>query len=81
MGELLNQFNEVLESIGIYNVQQCSNLKIREIIEDSLTYISFFLELENKFKIEIPDEVYSEEIYYYTVTEFIKKIIIPLQKK
>lgn len=81
MNELMDMLYRVLENIGIFEIDRDDNLKIRDIIQDSLTYISFFIEVEKAFDIEIPDQMYTDEIYSYTLEEFVEKIILPLKKE
>lgn len=76
----LDLFDQILDNIGVYVEYKDNNLKISEIIGDSLTYISFFLEVEKVYDIEIPDEFYTDDIYEFTITEFIEKIVIPLKE-
>lgn len=77
MEEYKQKFYDVLENIGIYLEKPNEDLIIQDIITDSLTYITFFLEIEREFNITIPDEDYSDKTYSYKVSEFIEKIIIP----
>ena len=50
---VINAFNNV----GIFmTLEEIHDAAIDEIIEDSLTYISFLVELEENFDVEIPDE-------------------------
>lgn len=50
---VMNAFN----AVGIFMTpEEIQDAAIDEIIEDSLTYISFIVELEESFNIEIPDE-------------------------
>ncbi len=50
---IMNAFN----AVGIFMTpEEIRDAAIDEIIEDSLTYISFIVELEESFCIEIPDE-------------------------
>ena len=44
------------ESIGIIPYNDIENFLLKDFIEDSITFISLIVELEQKFEIEIPDE-------------------------
>jgi acyl carrier protein len=76
------KLKEALQNIGVYIAHEdfSLDLKIRDFIEDSLTFISFFVEIENLFDIEIPDEVYSETVYDYTLRYFVQEVIAPFQR-
>lgn len=45
-----------LNGIGIFVGAEQDDLLLSELIQDSLTFITMIVELENTFKIEIPDE-------------------------
>ena len=45
-----------LLNIGIIVDKEFSELSLDEVIEDSLTFISFIIEIEEKMNIEVPDE-------------------------
>ncbi|MCI8963289.1 MAG: hypothetical protein HFG37_06205 [Eubacterium sp.] len=78
MEELLKRLHKVLEDIGVYDVNLSKELEIRDIIQDSLTYISFFVEIEKEFNVEIPDSAYTEDIGSFTLSELLEKVLIPL---
>lgn len=48
----------ILSNIGIIieNIDKDSSIFLNEYIEDSIAFISFVVEIENVFGIEIPDE-------------------------
>lgn len=46
-----------LQSMGVYAAEEDLELPIDSIIQDSLTYVSFVVELEQVLGIEIPDEL------------------------
>lgn len=75
-----DKLKEALQNIGVYIAQEdfSMDLKIRDFIEDSLTFISFFVEIENLFDIEIPDEVYAETVYDFSLRRFLQEVIVPL---
>lgn len=66
---------ETFFDIGIDQSNITPKTKIMDIIADSLTYISFFSILEEKMEIEMPDEVYSLDIYSLSFKDFGKKLI------
>ena len=76
------KLKDALQNIGIYIPKEdfSMDLKIRDFIEDSLTFISFFVEIENLFDMEIPDEVYVGTVYDYTLRSFVQEVIAPSQK-
>lgn len=63
---------EILESIGIY-IDTICNDNISDIIDDSLTFISFIIEVEERFKISIPD-IYLNIDMIGTIDDFIDVI-------
>jgi len=50
---------ECFNNLGIIIDESIDNFEIGEFISDSLAYVSFIIELENLFSIEIPDEYLS----------------------
>lgn len=53
-----NDIIECLHNIGIF-IDDCNDdevILLRNYIEDSIMFVSFIVELEEKFDIEIPDE-------------------------
>lgn len=75
-----DKLKKALQNIGVYIAKEdfSMDLKIRDFIEDSLTFISFFVEIENLFDIEIPDEVYAETVYDFSLRRFLQEVIVPL---
>lgn len=69
-----------LQNAGVYveDSDFSMTLQIRDYIEDSLSFISFFVEVETLFEIEIPDEFYNQKIYDYTLEKFVSEVIQPL---
>jgi acyl carrier protein len=49
-----NGIIECMKNIGIF-VDEAGNFEIQEYINDSITFLTFIVELEQKFGIEIPD--------------------------
>lgn len=49
---------QCLEAVGIFitSEESLEDLDLRSYIEDSLQFISFIVELENRLNVEIPDE-------------------------
>ena len=45
-----------LNEIGIFIGAEQDDLLLSELIQDSLTFITMIVELENTFKVKIPDE-------------------------
>ena len=63
-----------LNDLGVYNKNKLTNLKLSDLIQDSLTYISFFADLEEHFDFSFPDEIYTSEIYSLTLEQLTNKI-------
>lgn len=47
---------ECMSNMGIINYENDSNFKIEDYILDSIMFVSFIIELEQMFRIDIPDE-------------------------
>lgn len=60
---------EILHEIGIYVEQIKMDYKIEDLIEDSLSYISFFIELESRYNIEFPEDFFAVNIYQMSFAE------------
>ncbi len=56
-----NDINTVLCDMGILVPDDNNDIDLSEYIIDSLQFISFIVEIENKFGIEIPDELLNIE--------------------
>lgn len=54
--ENLNKLCHCFENIGILVEDIDKSENLMDFIEDSLTFITFIVEVENIFEIEIPDE-------------------------
>lgn len=52
----LNKIKECFEQIGIIADDFDETTELMDIIEESMTFITFIVEIENMFEIEIPDE-------------------------
>ena len=48
-----------LHSLGVYADDQDMDAPLDTLIQDSITYVSFIVELENTLEIQIPDEFLS----------------------
>jgi acyl carrier protein len=79
MNHDIQKIEMILDKIGVYLEEFDAALHIKDIILDSLSMISFFIEVEESFQIWIPDEVYSIDISEYTIEEFLEKVVTPLQ--
>ena len=64
---LRNEILESLYSVGAYIdekvVDKDADMDIAEFITDSLMFVSFIIELEERLDIEIPDELLSIEAF------------------
>lgn len=55
--EIEEKIIEAFNNIGIFiDIDEANDISIEEILEDSLMFISFIVELEQIFSIEIPDD-------------------------
>ena len=55
----MKRMEEIVDSLlnlGIIVDENYEEILINDVIEDSLTFIAFIIELEQKLQIEIPDE-------------------------
>ena len=59
--DIIKRIPSVLENIGIFDVDITEEMDLNEWIVDSIMFISFIIELENVFKIQIPDELLQHE--------------------
>lgn len=80
MDNAIKTLENILDNIGVYLEEFSKELKIKDVILDSLSNISFYLEIEKEFNIAIPDQVYSTDISEYRLDELVEKIIVPLQR-
>lgn len=54
---MVNRIISCLKNIGIYvDDEENLDIDINDYIEDSITFITFVVELEREFNIEIPDD-------------------------
>lgn len=54
--ELRNRIQKCFFNLGILLDTQEENFDISEYLEDSIAFVSFIVELESEFDIEIPDD-------------------------
>ena len=47
---------ECMNNIGVYILEDETNFRIDDYIIDSIMFVSFIIELEQMFDVEIPDE-------------------------
>ena len=60
--EILNMMPQILENVGVYGGEAMTEeTDLNDWIVDSLMFISFIVELENAFQIQIPDEYLCHE--------------------
>lgn len=60
--EIEKRIIEAFNNIGILiDIDEVNDISIEEILEDSLMFISFIVELEQIFSIEIPDNFLQPE--------------------
>lgn len=51
----------ILENVGVYCDNFTEKSILKDFLEDSLTFVSFFVEIENEYGIEIPDVYYTSQ--------------------
>ncbi len=68
---------EILNDVGIYIDRVSPEMTISELMEDSLTFLSFFIELEKKYRIELPDEFFSEDINEKSIAD-VKEMVMSM---
>lgn len=71
---------EILHDIGIYVEQIEMDYTIGDLIEDSLSFISFFIELESKYNIEFNENFFAEKTYDMELFK-LKEIVENLQEE
>ena len=60
--EIRLKIEEALNNVGVFlSPEELEGNNIGDLISDSLTYISFIIELEDIFGIELPDEFLSPD--------------------
>lgn len=74
--EFANRIIDVLNEEGICIEYKGEDLDLREYIIDSLQYISFIVDIENVFGIEIPDEylIYDSIASLHSFSNVIKDV-------
>jgi len=70
---------EILNDVGVYIDEVTPEMTISELIEDSLTFLSFFIELEKEYQIELPDEFFSEDINEKSIAD-IKEMVMAMAR-
>jgi len=67
---------QCFNNLGILVDEEIENFVVSEFIEDSLAYVSFIVELEEIFSIDIPDEFLNNEALntYEDVVQMIKHL-------
>lgn len=71
------QIGEILDSIGIFVEEITPDMRMDEIILDSMSLVSFYVELEEKYSFYLPDNVYSKRLSEMTLNTFWLDIIRP----
>ncbi|MBQ1339482.1 MAG: hypothetical protein IIY35_02530 [Ruminococcus sp.] len=78
----IEQIGEILDSIGIFVEELTPDMRMDEIILDSMSLVSFYVELEEKYGFYLPDDVYSKRLSELTLNSFWTDVISPsLEKK
>ena len=74
---IFNKIIKCMVEIGIIIEASLEGRFIDEDIDDSLTYISFIVEIEEEFNISIPDEYLQADIIetYEDVAEMIQQLL------
>lgn len=73
--------SDILDNIGIYIEDVLPDMKMDEIILDSLSLVSFYIELEGKYDFCLPDDLYAKNISDYTLEDFWVQVVSPEIKK
>lgn len=73
--------SDILDNIGIYIEDVLPDMKMDEIILDSLSLVSFYIELEGKYDFYLPDDLYAKNISDYTLEDFWVQVVSPEIKK
>ncbi len=73
--EYLCVIEEVLNEVGVYAEEMNPEMKMDELILDSMSLVSFYVELEARLDICLPDEIYSVKLSEYTVERFWNEMI------
>lgn len=66
----LNDIREILEDIGTYIEDISPETKLEEVILDSMSLISFYVEIEERFNVFLPEDIYSKKLSEYTISMF-----------
>lgn len=74
MNENINKIKCILENIGVYCNEIDENTVLHEFIEDSITFVSFFVEIESEYNIEIPDQFYTKDVMSYPIIKLVEII-------
>lgn len=72
----LNDIKEILEEVGTYIEEITPETKLDELILDSMSLISFYVEVEEKFNIFLPEDIYSKRLDEFTVSKFWSDVIL-----
>ena len=54
--DIMSVIKNNLQNIGVYANEEDEDIPLDVLIPDSITYVSFVVELERTLQIEIPDE-------------------------
>ncbi len=71
---------EILENIGTYLEFVSEDMMMDELILDSMSLISFYIELEEKYNIFLPEDVYSKKLDEYSLSQFWTDIMTKAKK-
>lgn len=61
---------EILENIGTYLESVNEDMMMGELILDSMSLISFYVELEEKYNLFLPEDIYSKKLDEYSLSQF-----------
>lgn len=73
--EYISVIEEILNEVGVYVEEIAPDVKMDELILDSMSLVSFYVELEGKLDICLPDEIYSVNLSEYTVERFWNEMV------
>lgn len=61
---------QAIKNSGVQIDEYQGDLVLNDVLVDSLIFVSFFIEIEQLFDIEIPDEYYTQNLMEKTLDEF-----------
>lgn len=69
---MLDKIIEALDNAGVYIKDITGQEKLGDLIQDSLTYVTFVLEIERIFDVELDEDFYSDKVFESTLVEIVE---------